>query len=84
MKTTFYDLSEATRKAWGYDPYGADYENDIVFEDEMEGSIGNDATGDVLYFKLLSKKYENSLGLNDWDIELTNIDQFPEIKEELE
>lgn len=83
MKTTFYNLSEATRKTWGYDPYGADYKNDIVFEDEMEGSVGHNATGDILYFKLLSKKYTNSLGLDDWDIEITNLDEFQEIKEEL-
>ena len=83
MKTTFYDLSEATRKAWGIDPYDGDIEVDFVIESEDVGSIANN-DGDVLEFNLLSKKYKNSIGLDDWDIEITNIDQFPEIKEELE
>ena len=80
MKTTFYELSEALRQAEGWrDPYEADYENDIIFEDEGKGSVANN-DGDVLEFKLLSKKYKNSRGLDDWDIELLNIDEFPEIK----
>lgn len=83
MKTTFYKLSEALRQADGFrDPYEEDYEVDIVFEDEMEGSVGND-NGDVLYFKLLSKKYKNERGLDDWNIELLNINEFPEIKKYL-
>ncbi len=83
MKTTFYKLSEALRQADGWiDPYEEDYEIDIIFEDEMEGSVAN-SDGDVLEFKLLSKKYKNDLGLDDWDIELLNIDEFPEVKKYL-
>ena len=83
MKTTFYELSEALRQAEGWrDPYEADYENDIIFEDEGEGSVANN-DGDVLEFKLLSKKYKNSRGLDDWDIEVLNIDEFPEVKKYL-
>jgi len=80
MKTTFYELSEATRQAWGNDPYAYDLD-DFIFEDTMEGSIANNETGDVIEFNLLSKKYTNGRGLDDWDIEITNIDEFPEIKE---
>ena len=82
MKTTLYQLSEATRKVWGIDPYEGDLETDFVIEEEKAGSIANN-DGDVLEFNLLSKKYKNSLGLDDWDIEITNLDEFPEIKEAL-
>ncbi len=83
MKTTFYKLSEALRQADGFrDPYEEDYEIDIVFEDEMQGSVANN-NGDVLEFKLLSKKYKNERGLNDWDIEILNIDEFPEVEKYL-
>ncbi len=79
MKTTFYKLSEALRQADGWrDPYEGDYVTDIICEDEMEGSVGNN-NGDVLEFKLLSRKYKNERGLDDWDIELLNIDEFPEV-----
>ena len=79
MKTTFYKLSEALRQTDGFrDPYEEDYETDIIFEDEMQGSVANN-NGDVLYFKLLSKKYINKRGLGDWNIEILNIDEFPEV-----
>lgn len=80
MKTTFYKLSEALRQSNGFrDPYEEDYETDIIFEDEMQGSVGNN-NGDVLEFKLLSKKYKNERGLDDWGIEILNIDEFQEVE----
>ena len=83
MKTTFYKLSEALRQADGWrDPYEEDYEVDIVFEDEMVGSVAN-SDGDVLEFKLLSRKYKNERGLDDWYIYLRNIDEFPEVEKYL-
>ena len=83
MKTTFYKLSEALRQSNGFrDPYEEDYETDIIFEDEMQGSVGNN-NGDVLEFKLLSKKYKNERGLDDWDIEILNIDEFQEVEKYL-
>ena len=80
MKTTFYKLSEALRQTNGFrrDPYEEDYETNVIFEDEMQGSVANN-NGHVLEFKLLSKKYKNERGLDDWDIEILNIDEFPEV-----
>ena len=80
MKTTFYKLSEATKKVWGFDPYDGDIESDYIVDGE--GSIYDLEKGYV-EFKVIGDKFQNNYGVDDWEIEITETDGASEILETL-
>jgi hypothetical protein len=83
MKTTFYELTRAVKKVWGFDPYDGDVESDYVIERDGEGSIVDVMDRGYIYFKILGDKFQNNYEIDDWNIEITETDGADEILEAL-
>ena len=81
--TTFYKLSEEVKRVWGFDPYDGDVTSDYLIESEGEGSIVDVMDRGYIYFKVLGDNFENNLGIDDWNIEITETNRADEILEAL-
>ena len=62
--TTFWELSEAVRQVWGFDPYEGDVTSDYVMERDGEGSIFDVINRGYIYFRVI-RRLEDEMGIDD-------------------